>query len=149
MDCLVTKALVHGHFGFVTLVKQLAQRLQFASCLSTQGDEYRKNATLAYVVAGKLEKVDNIWIEEMSSEEEHAVHQVEDSGSRVVWTLCSFPFEKTLACVPSLHGFRAFARVTATLWSIPTLLYTTGSSEAGFGNGMSVGLSTIPSRCFS
>ena len=81
---MVTKALVLRDFESASLVKQLGQRLEFASSLSTEGDEFRKNATLAYLVAGKLEKVVNIWIEEMSSEEEHALHQVQDSGSDAV-----------------------------------------------------------------
>ena len=51
-----------------------------APCTLTNGDEFRKNATLAYLAARKLEKVVNIWIEEMS-EEEHALLQVQDSGS--------------------------------------------------------------------
>ena len=61
-------------------MEQLGQRLEFAR----EGDEFRKNATLAYLIAGKLQKVVNIWIEEMSSEEEHALHQVQDSGSDTV-----------------------------------------------------------------
>ena len=81
---MVTKALVLRDFESASLVKQLGQQLEFASSLSTEGDEFRKNATLAYLVAGKLEKVVNIWIEEMSSEEEHALHQVQDSGSDAV-----------------------------------------------------------------
>ena len=32
-------------------------------------EELRKNATLPYLVAGRLEKVVNIWIEEMTEEE--------------------------------------------------------------------------------
>ena len=46
-----------------------------------EGDESGKNATLTHLAAGKLEKVVNIWIQEMSSQEEHALHQVQDSGS--------------------------------------------------------------------
>ena len=65
-------------------MKQLSQWLEFASSLSMEGDEFRKNTTLAYLVAGKLEKVINIWIEEMSSEEEHALLLVQDSGSDTV-----------------------------------------------------------------
>ena len=49
-------------------------------CTLTNGDEFRENATLAYLAARKLEKVMNIWIEEMSGEE-HVLFQVQDSGS--------------------------------------------------------------------
>ena len=71
---------------FAGLMEQLGQRLEFAGSLrrGAEGDEFRKNATLTYLAAGKLEKVVNIWIEEMSSEEEHALHQVQDSGSDAV-----------------------------------------------------------------
>ena len=67
---------------FAGLAEQLGQRLEFAGSLrrGTEGDEFRKNATLTYLTAGKLEKVVNIWIEEISKEE-HALLQVQDSGS--------------------------------------------------------------------
>ena len=67
---------------FAGLTEQLGQRLEFAGSLrrGAEGDEFRKNATLTYLAAGKLEKVVNIWIEQMS-EEEHALLQVQDSGS--------------------------------------------------------------------
>ena len=70
---------------FAGLAEQLGQRLEFAGSLrrGAEGDEFRKNTTLMYLAAGKLEKVVNIWIEEMS-EEEHALHQVQDSGSDAV-----------------------------------------------------------------
>ena len=63
---------------FAGLAEQLSQQLEFTSSLrrGVEGDEFRKNATLTYLTAGKLEKVVNIWIEEMSSEEEHTLHQV-------------------------------------------------------------------------
>ena len=71
---------------FAGLTEQLGQRLEFAGSLrrGAEGDEFRKNATLMYLMAGKLKKVVNIWIEEMSSEEEHALHQVQDTGSDAV-----------------------------------------------------------------
>ena len=67
---------------FVGLAEQLSQRLEFAGSLrrGAEGNEFRKNTTLTYLTAGKLKKVVNIWIEEMS-EEEHALLQVQDSGS--------------------------------------------------------------------
>ena len=63
---------------FAGLAEQLGQRLEFAGSLrrGAEGNEFRKNATLTYLAAGKLEKVVNIWIEEMLSEEEHTLHQV-------------------------------------------------------------------------
>ena len=63
---------------FAGLAEQLGQRLEFASSLrrGVEGDEFRKNATLTYLAARKLKKVVNIWIEKMSSEEEHTLHQV-------------------------------------------------------------------------
>ena len=63
---------------FAGLAEQLGQRLEFTGSLrrGAEGDEFRKNATLTYLAAGRLEKVVNIWIEEMSSEEEHTLHQV-------------------------------------------------------------------------
>ena len=63
---------------FAGLTEQLGQRLEFAGSLrrGAEGDEFRKNTTLTYLAAGKLKKVVNIWIEEMSSEEEHTLHQV-------------------------------------------------------------------------
>ena len=54
----------------------------------TEGDEFRKNATLMYLAARKLKKVVNIWIEEMSKEE-HALLQVQDSGSDTTSILSS------------------------------------------------------------
>ena len=67
---------------FAGLAEQLGQRLGFEGSLrrDAEGDDYRKNATLTYLAAGKLEKVVNIWIEEMT-EEEHALLLVQDSGS--------------------------------------------------------------------
>ena len=48
---------------FANLAKQLGQRLEFQASLA---EELRKEATLAYVAAGRLEKVVNIWIMEMT-----------------------------------------------------------------------------------
>ena len=51
---------------------QLGQRLKFQASLanveSNGFEELRKEATLAYVAAGRLEKVVNIWIMEMTKE---------------------------------------------------------------------------------
>ena len=64
---------------FSALAEQLGQRLEYQSNLfrsSTVGDakekahEFRKHATLCYLAATKLEKIVNIWVEEMREEEE-------------------------------------------------------------------------------
>ena len=51
---------------------QLGQRLKFQASLanveSNGFEELRKEATLVYVAAGRLEKVVNIWIIEMTKE---------------------------------------------------------------------------------
>ena len=44
-------------------------RVRRRSKKGTEGDEFGKNVTITYLVARKLEKVVNIWIEEMSEEE--------------------------------------------------------------------------------
>ena len=59
---------------FANLAEQLGQRLEFQASVTkssegTAAEELRKNATLTYLAAGRLEKVVNIWIEEMTEEE--------------------------------------------------------------------------------
>ncbi|KAG8898035.1 protein transport protein S31 [Tulasnella sp. 403] len=63
---------------FSGLAKQLGQRLEFQGKISKAADpqnasslakDYKKNATLCYLAAGRLEQVVNIWIEEMREEE--------------------------------------------------------------------------------
>src|SRR5258708_5494006 len=61
---------------FASLAEQLGQRLEFQSQLfkPLEGEEHRsrelrKNAVLCYLVAGKLEKLVNIWVEELSQDE--------------------------------------------------------------------------------
>jgi len=66
---------------FSNLVEQLGQRLEYMSHPSTPTEspdqqpnsvstaEFRKNAILCYLAAGKLEKVTSIWIEQMEEEE--------------------------------------------------------------------------------
>ncbi|CAL1708455.1 unnamed protein product [Somion occarium] len=67
-----------GQEDFSSLAEQLGQRLEFQSSLakvSTVADvaekakDFRKNATLTYLAAGKLERLVNIWIEELAEEE--------------------------------------------------------------------------------
>lgn len=78
---------------FSSLVEQLGQRLayQFASSSdnnpspsSTTVEEYRKNAILCYLAAGKLEKIVEIWIDQMEEEEEAQVKNLgaDDQKSR-------------------------------------------------------------------
>ena len=64
---------------FSALMEQLGQRLEFQGSLvkvSTRDNsgekahEFRKHATLCYLAATKLEKVVNIWVDEMREEEE-------------------------------------------------------------------------------
>ncbi len=59
---------------FSNLAEQLGQRLEFQASLlknmeSPVSEDLRKNAVLAYLAAGRLEKVINVWIEEMSEDE--------------------------------------------------------------------------------
>ncbi|KIO15285.1 hypothetical protein M407DRAFT_62108, partial [Tulasnella calospora MUT 4182] len=63
---------------FSGLAKQLGQRLEFQGKVVKAADpqnsqvlakEYRRNATLCYLAAGKLEQIVHIWIEEMKEEE--------------------------------------------------------------------------------
>ncbi|PWN51119.1 hypothetical protein IE53DRAFT_314480 [Violaceomyces palustris] len=68
---------------FGNLAEQLGQRLEFqyasarGSSSDTKAKDFRKNAVLCYLAAGKLEKVASMWIDEMN-EEELAIR----SGSR-------------------------------------------------------------------
>ncbi|KAG1730307.1 hypothetical protein EDB19DRAFT_1740751 [Suillus lakei] len=62
---------------FSNLAEQLGSRLEFQSSLMREGGaeneddalELRKTATLTYLAAGKLERLLNIWIEELAEEE--------------------------------------------------------------------------------
>lgn len=63
---------------FSGLAKQLGQRLEFQGKVVKAADpqnsqvlakEYRRNSTLCYLAAGKLEQIVHIWIEEMKEEE--------------------------------------------------------------------------------
>jgi protein transport protein SEC31 len=64
---------------FSALAEQLGQRLQFQSNLfksstvdnaKEKAHEFRKHAMLCYLAATKLEKIVNIWVDEMREEEE-------------------------------------------------------------------------------
>ncbi|EKM49465.1 uncharacterized protein PHACADRAFT_214425 [Phanerochaete carnosa HHB-10118-sp] len=77
---------------FANLAEQLGQRLEFQASLaktSTAPDaveralEFRKNATLTYLAAGRLERLVNIWIEELAEEEAYSLEEKESlHGSR-------------------------------------------------------------------
>lgn len=71
---------------FANLAEQLGQRLEFQASLIKGTDpagaeEFRKNATLTYLAAGRLEKVVNIWIEEMTEEERRLLEGYDDKSS--------------------------------------------------------------------
>ncbi|KAI9459387.1 hypothetical protein F5148DRAFT_1218787 [Russula earlei] len=59
---------------FSGLAEQLGARLEFEGTIArsenaVESSELRKNATLAYLAAGRLERLINIWIEELTEEE--------------------------------------------------------------------------------
>lgn len=59
---------------FGGLAEQLGARLEFQASIArsehaVEASELRKNATLAYLAAGRLERLINIWIEELAEEE--------------------------------------------------------------------------------
>ncbi|TFK49239.1 hypothetical protein OE88DRAFT_1662672 [Heliocybe sulcata] len=64
---------------FPALAEQLGQRLEFQSHVAAGSDsperarEFRKNATLTYLAAGRLERLVNIWTEELAEEESRLV----------------------------------------------------------------------------
>ncbi|KAM0793724.1 hypothetical protein ACM66B_001148 [Microbotryomycetes sp. NB124-2] len=70
---------------FPGLAEQLGQRLEFqhevvkGSFSAGNASELRKNATLCYLAAGKLEKVVGIWLQQMNEDEEAS--QSKDSGA--------------------------------------------------------------------
>ncbi|KAI0341419.1 hypothetical protein BDW22DRAFT_1397023 [Trametopsis cervina] len=72
---------------FSSLAEQLGQRLEFQASLTRAASTsdsvkaakvLRKNATLTYLAAGRLERLVNIWIEELSEEE---ANLISESGS--------------------------------------------------------------------
>lgn len=71
---------------FSGLAEQLGDRLQYQSVVAaerTQVLEFRKNAVLCYLAAGKLERVVNIWIEEMKEDEDEAVGALESEPTSI------------------------------------------------------------------
>ena len=76
---------------FASLTEQLGERLEFQSHLlkaSDVGDhsikalKLRKNATLTYLAAGKLERLVNIWVEELAEDEQRLTEDETWGGSR-------------------------------------------------------------------
>jgi protein transport protein SEC31 len=76
---------------FSSLTEQLGRRLEFQSHLA-KGSEtldaasraltFRKNATLTYLASGRLERLVNIWIEELAEDESSALEDEERNWSR-------------------------------------------------------------------
>ncbi|EGO03497.1 hypothetical protein SERLA73DRAFT_165175 [Serpula lacrymans var. lacrymans S7.3] len=77
---------------FSNLAEQLGRRLEFQSSVLKASNapnaleksiELRKNATLTYLAAGRLERLVNIWIEESAEEEKQLIQDQEHlDGSR-------------------------------------------------------------------
>ena len=77
---------------FSSLAEQLGARLEFQSVVSADeqmgyeaddlASEFRRNATLTYLAAARLERLVNIWNEEMSEEERATVDNGDGQGSR-------------------------------------------------------------------
>ncbi|KAF9460284.1 hypothetical protein BDZ94DRAFT_1223438 [Collybia nuda] len=74
---------------FAGLAEELGRRLEFQYTISessedsdTQSEaaEYRKNATLTYLAAARLERLVNIWIDELTEEEQALVSEDKASG---------------------------------------------------------------------
>jgi protein transport protein SEC31 len=76
---------------FNSLAEQLGQRIEFqyrlangtgsAQVSAEKAGEWRKNALLCYLAAGKLDRVVNIWVDEMKEEEEAAVAALSSEGN--------------------------------------------------------------------
>ena len=63
-----------GQEEFAGLVEELGRRLEFQFALDKDSDEHadlRKQATLTYLAAGRLERLVGIWVDEMVDEEKH------------------------------------------------------------------------------
>ncbi|EPQ53749.1 hypothetical protein GLOTRDRAFT_122261 [Gloeophyllum trabeum ATCC 11539] len=128
---------------FPALAEQLGQRLEFQSHLAAGSDspdaaqrarEFRKNATLTYLAAGRLERLVNIWIEELV-EEELRLASGEDSldGSRYT---------------AHAHALQSFVEKVTVFRSASNYVDTdlTGSSEDT--SAMSYKLSALYDRYF-
>ncbi|KDQ10528.1 hypothetical protein BOTBODRAFT_36224 [Botryobasidium botryosum FD-172 SS1] len=74
---------------FASLIKQLGERLEFQYAVAKTADvddalvlaqEFRKNAVLCYLASGKLDKMVNIWVEELREDEIAGSSLAEDSA---------------------------------------------------------------------
>ncbi|WAQ83462.1 hypothetical protein PtA15_3A833 [Puccinia triticina] len=84
---------------FPNLVEQLGQRLEYMSHPSTPTEspeqqpslvstaEFRKNAILCYLAAGKLDKVTSIWIEQMEEEEAALLKSVDTDDQQSAFSI--------------------------------------------------------------
>ncbi|KAL1685967.1 hypothetical protein GGG16DRAFT_65216 [Schizophyllum commune] len=75
---------------FANLAEELGRRLEFEyvedkdsedTGISSRAVEFRKNAMLTYLAAGKLERVANLWVEELVEEERAAASAEQQDGS--------------------------------------------------------------------
>ncbi|PFH49472.1 hypothetical protein AMATHDRAFT_76183 [Amanita thiersii Skay4041] len=72
---------------FSSLAEQLGSRLEYQFVIAKdsdnyiQADEYRKNATLTYLAAARLERLVNIWNEELAEEEKKTEFDGSDDES--------------------------------------------------------------------
>ncbi|KAL1741502.1 hypothetical protein HDZ31DRAFT_66861 [Schizophyllum fasciatum] len=75
---------------FANLAEELGRRLEFEyvedkdsedTGISSRAVEFRKNAMLTYLAAGKLERVANLWVEELVEEERAAAAEGQHDGS--------------------------------------------------------------------
>lgn len=87
-ECFVVLCTFASSEEFPNLVEQLGTRLEFQGSLAKSSDPdtpwkargFRKNATLTYLAAGRLERLVNIWIEELAEEERRILADESQSG---------------------------------------------------------------------
>ncbi|KAF8224277.1 hypothetical protein L208DRAFT_1312374 [Tricholoma matsutake] len=79
-----------GQAEFSGLAEQLGRRLEFQFTVAASSDdarvqsgagEYRKNATLTYLAAARLERLVNIWIDQLTEEEEAFIDEAHVDAS--------------------------------------------------------------------
>ncbi|THH20311.1 hypothetical protein EW146_g1016 [Bondarzewia mesenterica] len=87
-ECFVVLCTFASAEEFPSLVEQLGARLEFQGSIkkSTDPDSpdkartFRKNATLTYLAAGRLERLVNIWMEELVEEEKRILENETQAG---------------------------------------------------------------------
>ncbi|KAG8881687.1 protein transport protein S31 [Tulasnella sp. 331] len=136
---------------FSHLAKQLGQRLEFqgkvakAAAGGGQEDsvrEYRKNATLCYLAAGKLEQVVSIWIEEMK-EDEAAYAQGEEGEKAMGVSRYTAHAVALQTFVEKVAVFRS-----ATNYTDPDLTANTSSSSEDVAGVRSYKLAALYDRYY-